>query len=81
MHQHMLIASAHWRPTTASIQTGHKLGMQLLDDHLYKLWEDGTVEKREALLKSNMPEELAAKIAQAERGMFEGEGEGGKKSD
>ena len=64
---------------TSAIQTGHKLGMQLLDDHLFRLWEDGTVEKREVLLKSNMPEELAAKIAQAERAMFEAEGEGGER--
>jgi len=62
---------------TSSIQTGHKLGMQLLDDHLFRLWRDGVVEKKEALLKANMAEELAAKMAQAERGMFDGEDEGG----
>jgi twitching motility protein PilT len=58
---------------TSAIQTGHKLGMQLLDDHMFKLWREGLVEKHEVLLKANSPEELAAKIARAERGMFEDE--------
>jgi twitching motility protein PilT len=57
----------------SSIQTGHKLGMQLLDDHLFKLWRDGIVEEKEALIKANMAEELAAKIAQAKRGILESE--------
>ena len=57
----------------SSIQTGHKLGMQLLDDHLFKLWRDGIVEEQEVLIKANMPEDLAAKIAQAKRGMLESE--------
>jgi twitching motility protein PilT len=61
---------------TSAIQTGHKLGMQLLDDHLFRLWRDGICEKKEVLLKANTAEELAARIAQAERGLFEGEGEG-----
>lgn len=59
----------------SSIQTGHKLGMQLLDDHLFKLWKDGAVEKKEALTKANNPEELIARIARAERGMMEDEEE------
>ena len=57
----------------SSIQTGHKLGMQLLDDHLFKLWRDGVCEEKEVLIKANMPEDLAAKIAQAKRGMLESE--------
>lgn len=60
---------------TSAIQTGHKLGMQLLDDHMFKLWREGLVEKHEVLLKANSPEELAAKIARAERGMFEDDDE------
>ena len=57
----------------SSIQTGHKLGMQLLDDHLFKLWRDGIVDEKEVLIKANMAEDLAAKIAQAKRGMLESE--------
>jgi twitching motility protein PilT len=58
---------------TSAIQTGHKLGMQLLDDHMFKLWKDGKIEEREALLKSNLPDDLAARIARAKRGMLEDE--------
>ena len=57
----------------SSIQTGHKLGMQLLDDHLFKLWRDGIVDEKEILIKANQPEDLAAKVAQAKRGMLESE--------
>ncbi len=60
---------------TSTIQTGQRMGMQLLDDHMFKLWKDGLVEKREIMLKANSPDELAAKIAQAERGLFEDEDE------
>lgn len=60
---------------TSAIQTGQKLGMQLLDDHMFKLWKDGLVEKREILLKAHSIDELQIKIARAERGMFEDEGE------
>ncbi len=59
----------------SAIQTGHKLGMQLLDDHMFKLWREGTVDKREILAKANHPDELAAKIARAERGLLEDEEE------
>ena len=56
---------------TSSIQTGHRLGMQLLDDHMFDLWRRGLVEKRDIILKANQTEELANKIARAERGIFE----------
>ena len=58
---------------TSSIQTGAKHGMQLLDDHLYKLWKDGVVTRQDALGKANVPEELARRIAGSERGMFDDE--------
>lgn len=59
----------------SAIQTGHKLGMQLLDDHMFKLWREGIVDKRDILAKANHPDELAAKIARAERGILEDEEE------
>jgi twitching motility protein PilT len=59
----------------SSIQTGRKHGMFLLDESLFRLWKDGVIEKEEALLKSSKPAELAAKIAQAERGAFDEEDE------
>jgi twitching motility protein PilT len=58
---------------TSAIQTGHKLGMQLLDDHLFSLWKEGKIEEREALLKANLPDDLTARIARAKRGMLEDE--------
>jgi len=61
---------------TSVIQTGHKQGMQLLDDHMFKLWRDGVVEKTEVLFRANNPEDVAGKIAAAERGMFESEEDG-----
>ncbi len=57
----------------SSIQTGRKHGMFLLDESLFKLWKDGLVEKEEALLRAAKPADLAAKIAQAERGEFDEE--------
>ncbi len=60
---------------TSSIQTGAKLGMQLLDDHMFQLWRRGLVEKKDILMKANTPDELAAKIARAERGLLEDEEE------
>ncbi|MCA9248921.1 MAG: type IV pilus twitching motility protein PilT, partial [Planctomycetales bacterium] len=56
---------------TSSIQTGQKQGMQLLDDHLFKLWRDNVVTKQDALAKANMPEDVARRMAEAERGMFD----------
>jgi twitching motility protein PilT len=66
---------------TSAIQTGQKLGMQLLDDNMFKLWREGLVEKHEILLRSNNPEELASKIARAERGLFEDEEEARQRGD
>jgi twitching motility protein PilT len=59
----------------SAIQTGHRMGMQLLDDHMFRLWQAGLVEKRDILFRANSPEELAAKIARAERGILEDEEE------
>ena len=60
---------------TSAMQTGQKLGMQLLDDHMFKLWKDGLVEKQDILSKAHSVDELQIKIARAERGMFEDESE------
>jgi twitching motility protein PilT len=57
----------------SSIQTGRKHGMFLLDEKLFQLWKDGVCEKEDVLLRSSKPQELAAKIAQAERGILEEE--------
>ncbi|NMC20396.1 MAG: PilT/PilU family type 4a pilus ATPase [Thermogutta sp.] len=59
----------------SAIQTGYKLGMQLLDDHLFRLWQEGKIDKKDAILRANGPDELTARIARAERGMLEDEEE------
>jgi twitching motility protein PilT len=66
----------------SAIQTGRKEGMFLLDESLFRLWKDGLCEKEEVLLKSSRPNDLAAKIAQAERGLDEdGDEEDGDEDD
>jgi twitching motility protein PilT len=57
----------------SSIQTGRKHGMFLLDESLFRLWKDGLCEKEEVLQRSAKPADLAYKIAQAEKGIFEEE--------
>lgn len=59
----------------SSIQTGGKEGMFLMDETLFRLWRNGTIEKEEGLLKAQKPAELAARIAQAERGELDDEEE------
>jgi twitching motility protein PilT len=58
---------------TSAIQTGAKLGMVLLDDALFKLWREGKVSKDDVLVKAASPDDLAKRIANAERGMFDDE--------
>jgi twitching motility protein PilT len=57
----------------SAIQTGAKKGMQLLDDHLFKLWRDGLCIKEEVFEKANNLDELQKRIANHERGMFDDE--------
>ena len=58
---------------TSAIQTGQKIGMQLLDDHMFRLWKAGLVEKKEVLFRANNAEDIGARIAKAERGVFDDE--------
>lgn len=66
---------------TSAIQTGQRKGMQLLDDHMFKLWKSGLVDKGEVLGHANLAEDLIARIAKAERGLFEDEGEAKDRGD
>src|ERR1700685_2466054 len=59
----------------SSIQTGRKHGMFLLDEKLFHLWKDQLVEKEECLMRANKPAELAAKMMQYEKGLYEEEDE------
>ncbi len=49
----------------SAIQTGKKFGMQLLDDHLWQLYEEGKINAEEMIDKGKDPGELTEKIHRA----------------
>ncbi len=51
----------------SSIQTGKKFGMQLLDEHLWKLFSEGAISPEEAVDKSNNAGEMQDKIDRYQR--------------
>jgi twitching motility protein PilT len=53
----------------SSIQTGKKLGMQLLDEHLWKLYDTGKITLEEMLDKSRQPGPLQDKAMAKIRGI------------
>jgi twitching motility protein PilT len=55
----------------SAIQTGAKLGMQLLDDHLFKLWNEKKVTEDDVLAKAQNVDDLARRITNAKQGIFE----------
>jgi twitching motility protein PilT len=55
----------------SSIQTGRKLGMQLLDEHLWQLYETGRITREEMLDKARQPGALQDK-AMAKLGKVKG---------
>ena len=64
----------------SAIQTGAKYGMQLLDDHLFRLWKEEKVVIEEILAKAHNPDELAKRIVNYQRGIQDeppADGEGG----
>lgn len=52
----------------SSIQTGKKFGMQLLDEHLWRLYDDGTCEGDECLERARFPADFQAKMEEKARG-------------
>jgi twitching motility protein PilT len=61
----------------SAIQTGAKHGMILMDDALFKIWREEKATAEDVLSKSHNPDELAKRIANAKRGVFDEEGEEG----
>ncbi|MEY5061956.1 MAG: hypothetical protein RIS45_1877, partial [Planctomycetota bacterium] len=49
----------------SAIQTGRKFGMQLLDDHLWKLYTEGKISPEECIDKCKNPGDLKDKIHRA----------------
>jgi twitching motility protein PilT len=56
---------------TSAIQTGAKHGMQLMDDHLFKLWKEEKCTIEDVLAKAHNPDDLAKRIVNAKRGIEE----------
>lgn len=54
----------------SSIQTGTKFGMQLMDDHLFRLWREEKCTVEEVLAKAQDQDSLAQRIVQAKHGML-----------
>ena len=59
----------------SSIQTGAKLGMNLLDEAIFRHWFEERITIEDALGKANYPDELAMRIQRAQQGMLEEEEE------
>lgn len=55
----------------SAIQTGSKFGMQLMDDHLFRLWREEKCVIEEVLAKAHNPDELAKRIVNAQRGILD----------
>jgi twitching motility protein PilT len=55
----------------SAIQTGAKFGMQLMDDALFKLWQEEKSTIEDVLGKSHNPDELAKRILNAQRGIMD----------
>lgn len=50
----------------SAIQTSRERGMQLLDDHLLRLYEAGAIERTEVLMRCRYPEEVAKVLVEME---------------
>jgi twitching motility protein PilT len=57
----------------SAMQTGAKKGMRLLDDDLFRLWNEKKVAEEDVLAKAQNVDELAARITNAKRGLFDDE--------
>jgi twitching motility protein PilT len=58
---------------TSAIQTGAKKGMVLLDDSLFRLWKEQKCSKQDVIMRAQSGADLAQRIANAERGVFDDE--------
>jgi twitching motility protein PilT len=57
----------------SAIQTGAKKGMRLLDDDLFRLWNEKKVSEEDVMAKAQAPDDLQMRIDQAKRGIYEDE--------
>jgi len=57
----------------SAMQTGAKKGMRLLDDDLFRLWNEKKVAEEDVLAKAQNVDELAKRILDAKQGIFDDE--------
>jgi len=55
----------------SAIQTGTKFGMQLMDDHLFRLWLEQKCVLEDVLSKAQNQDELAKRVYNAQRGIMD----------
>jgi twitching motility protein PilT len=55
----------------SAIQTGMKFGMQLMDDHLFRLWLEQKCTLEDCLSKAQNQDELAKRVHNAQRGVMD----------
>jgi twitching motility protein PilT len=55
----------------SAIQTGMKFGMQLMDDHLFRLWLEQKCTLEDVLSKAQNQDELAKRVHNAQRGIMD----------
>jgi len=55
----------------SAIQTGAKFGMQLMDDHLFRLWKEEKCTIEDCLAKAHNGDELAKRIVNFQRSGFD----------
>ena len=56
---------------TSAIQTGYKHGMILMDDALFNHWKNEKISIEDAIAKAISPDDLAKRIANAQKGVFD----------
>ena len=57
----------------SAIQTGHKYGMNLLDEHLLALYRKNIISYKEGVTRAQMPEEFEESARAVGGGVIEGE--------
>ena len=61
----------------SAIQTGKKFGMQLLDEHLFRLFTEGKIAEEDAIDRSHHPGDMQEKVETFRAGRYEAPGGAG----
>jgi len=58
----------------SAIQTGKGIGMQMLDDHLFRIYSEGKIAEEDAVERAQSPAEMQEKIAALRTGAMDAQG-------